>query len=90
MNDTVLFEQKGAIGEIILNRPDHMNAMYFDLIEGIGAAVKKCQDPSIRAVIMRGNGRCFSAGGDIKAFAKMIEMNMTIPIEMPDKHFLCW
>ena len=81
----VLFEKKGAVGEIILNRPEHLNAMNFDLIEGLAQAVEKCRSPEIRAVVMRGNGRCFSAGGDIKAFHQMIETGKTIPPEMPDR-----
>lgn len=85
MNTTVLFEKKGNVGEIILNRPDHMNAMNLDLIDGLGAAVKKCRDPEIRAVVIRGKGKIFSAGGDIKAFAQMIEKKMSIPLEMPDR-----
>lgn len=85
MNDAVLFEKNDTVGEIILNRPDHMNAMNLDLIEGLGKAVKKCQDPSIRAVVMRAKGRCFSAGGDIKAFKQMLDLGGTVPAEMPDK-----
>ncbi|MBI3540776.1 MAG: enoyl-CoA hydratase/isomerase family protein, partial [Deltaproteobacteria bacterium] len=85
MTNAVLFEKKGAVGEIILNRPEHLNAMNFDLIEGLAWAVNECRDPSVRAVVMRGNGRCFSAGGDIKAFNQMIDKGMTIPPEMPDK-----
>jgi 2-(1,2-epoxy-1,2-dihydrophenyl)acetyl-CoA isomerase len=85
MEQAVLFEKKGAIGEIVLNRTEQMNAMNFALIEGIAAAVKECRDPSIRAVVLRGNGRCFCAGGDIKAFNQMIDEGKTIPPEMPDK-----
>ncbi len=85
MADVVLFEQNGAVGEIILNRPEQMNAMNLELIEGLGAAVKKAEDPSIRAVVLRGNGRCFCAGGDIKAFHGFLQEGKSIPPEMPDK-----
>ena len=85
MNEAVLFEIRGGVAEVTLNRPEQMNAMNLELIAGLGEAVEKCKDPSIRAVVLRGNGRCFSAGGDIKAFQKMIQEKMTIPLEMPDK-----
>lgn len=85
MEQSVLFEKKGAVGEIVMNRPEQMNAMNLDLIEGLAQAVKACRDPEIRAVILKGRGRCFSAGGDIRAFNGMIDDGKTIPAEMPDR-----
>ncbi len=84
MNNAVLFEKKDSIGEIILNRPEQLNAMNLDLIDGLAAAVKKCQDPAIRAVVLRANGKYFCAGGDIKAFGQLVKENRTLPPEMPD------
>lgn len=84
MNTAVLFEKKGAVGEIVLNRPEQLNAMNLDLIDGLAAAVEKCRAPEIRAVVLRGNGRAFCAGGDIKAFNQFIEQGRSISPEMPD------
>lgn len=75
MTQAVLFEKKGAVGEIILNRPEDMNAMNIDLIEGLMAAIEKCRDPQVRVVVLKGNGKCFCAGGDIKFFKHMIDNN---------------
>ena len=84
MNNAVLFEKKGTIAEIILSRPEQMNAMNLDLIGGLRDAVRGSRDPSIRAVVLRGNGRCFSAGGDIKRFHQVMQEGKPIPAEMPD------
>lgn len=84
MADAVLFEKKGAVGEIVLNRPEHLNAMNLELIDGLFDAVRKCKDPSVRAVVLRANGRCFCAGGDIKAFHQRLEKGQGIIPEMPD------
>ncbi len=85
MNDAVLFEKKGSVAEIILNRPEQLNAMNLDLVEGLARAVDRCRDPEIRSVILRGNGRCFCAGGDIRAFKKWSDEGKPILREMPDR-----
>ncbi len=63
------FEKRGAIAILTLNRPDMMNALGQ---QGDGEAVaavcaKVDADPDIRCAILTGEGRAFSAGGDIKA-----------------------
>ncbi len=85
MNTAVLFEKRDVVAHVILNRPEQLNAMNLDLIEGLAEAVKRCEDPSIRAVILRANGRCFCAGGDIKFFNQLVEQGKSIPPGMPDK-----
>lgn len=84
MNQAVLFEKKGPVGEIILNRPEQLNAMNFELMKGLFSAVEQCQDPAVRAVILKGNGRCFCAGGDINFFHQLIQEGKPISTEMPD------
>lgn len=84
MNSAVLFEKKGPVAEITLNRPEQLNAMNLDLIDGLAAAMEKARDPDIRAVVLKANGRAFCAGGDIKAFNQLIEMGKGIIPEMPD------
>lgn len=85
MSEAVLLERKGAVAEIVLNRPEQLNAMNLDLIAGLRDAVKRCREDSVRAVVLRGNGRCFCAGGDIKAFNRFLEEGKTISPEMPDR-----
>lgn len=61
----VLTEQKDGIFTVVLNRPK-VNAFILEMIEATQKAFKVAQsDPGIRAVILTGNGRVFSAGQDI-------------------------
>lgn len=85
MTNAVLFEKKGPVAHVILNRPEQLNAMNLDLIDGLAVAIEKCADPEVRAVVLRANGRCFCAGGDIKAFNRLLEVGKPIQREMPDR-----
>lgn len=61
-------EQDGAIGWIILNRPDQINAISDDIRTGFPAALEALdRDPEIRVIVVRGAGeRGFCVGADIK------------------------
>ncbi len=62
-------EKRGALGFLILNRPEVLNALSLEMIRIIGALLKIWEtDPSVRAVAITGAGeRAFCSGGDIKA-----------------------
>jgi 2-(1,2-epoxy-1,2-dihydrophenyl)acetyl-CoA isomerase len=85
MTQAVLYEAKGAVAHVTLNRPEQMNAMNIDLIDGLAVAMEKARAPEIRAVVLKANGRCFCAGGDIRAFNQFIDQGTTIPEAMPDR-----
>ncbi len=67
MSDIVKYEQQDAVAVITLNRPDNMNAftneLRADLLQALTRATK---DDDVRAVVLTGEGRCFSAGADLK------------------------
>jgi enoyl-CoA hydratase len=67
--DEVLFENRGALGLITLNRPKALNALTASMCIAIDAQLLRWRDDeAIRAVIIRGAGeRAFCAGGDIRA-----------------------
>ncbi len=66
MSELVLTQQRDTIFEIILNRPDKRNAMNAELVAGLDTAVQTANRTSgIRAVIIRGEGKAFSAGIDV-------------------------
>lgn len=70
MSDTVLFTTDGAVGVITLNRPESLNAMNPEMLDTMfRVAEAAASDPAIRCVVVTGNGRGFSAGGDVKAMA---------------------
>jgi len=65
MSDTVRFEVHDRIGLLTLNRPDKLNALIPEMAEGFMEALAKSAEPGIKALVVRGNGRAFCAGGDI-------------------------
>ena len=68
MTDSVLYETTGAVATISLNRPDSLNSFNQAMrIELAAASAQAREDTAIRAVILTGSGRCFSAGADLKA-----------------------
>ena len=71
MNTTVLFEQHGDIGIMTFNRPEVFNAMSVELImafRDVTADIMKSN--TVRALIVRGAGKAFLAGGDVAHFYK--------------------
>lgn len=65
----VYLERNGAIGEIVLDRPDKHNALTPKMYRDIGRACSELDaDDSLRVGLFRGAGeRAFCAGSDIKA-----------------------
>jgi 2-(1,2-epoxy-1,2-dihydrophenyl)acetyl-CoA isomerase len=59
----------GAVQTITLNRPDVLNAFNRALHARLRDALKEARDPEVRAVVLTGAGRGFSAGQDLKEFA---------------------
>jgi enoyl-CoA hydratase len=66
--DEVLFENRGALGLITLNRPKALNALTGAMCIAIDTQLVRWRDDdAIRAVIIRGAGeRAFCAGGDVR------------------------
>jgi 2-(1,2-epoxy-1,2-dihydrophenyl)acetyl-CoA isomerase len=60
----------GAVQTITLNRPDKLNAFTRGVHEELHAALEHACDPAVRAVVITGAGRGFSAGQDLGAFGE--------------------
>ncbi len=72
---TVSFTASDGIGTIALDRPDAGNAVNLDLARDLhDAALAAEADPTVRVVVMRGAGRNFCVGGDLKAFAARADL----------------
>lgn len=66
MTDSILSERRGAVAWLTLNRPKIHNAFDDALIASLTAALQQADaDPSVRTVVLSGNGSCFSAGADL-------------------------
>ena len=64
---TVLIDDPAPhVRRVTLNRPEKRNALNHDLRGGIIRALQEAdQDPEVRVMIVRGAGKCFSAGYDL-------------------------
>ncbi len=69
MTDDILFERRGAVGLITLNRPKALNALTHEMCLAMKAQLSDwTSDDLIQTVVIRGVGeRAFCAGGDIRA-----------------------
>lgn len=71
--ETVLLERTGGTARITLNRPEAMNSINAALAEDLYSALLECEsDSAVRAVVLTGAGRAFSAGGDVPLFLKRL------------------
>lgn len=67
----VTVTHEGQIGVISLNRPEARNAMDSELGDQFHAALARvAEDDSMRAVLIRGEGKSFCVGGDVKMFVE--------------------
>jgi 2-(1,2-epoxy-1,2-dihydrophenyl)acetyl-CoA isomerase len=74
MNDTVLFARDGPVATLTLNRADALNTLDGPMIDALVAHTAAIAgDDSLRAVVLRGAGRHFMAGGDIRTFATHLD-----------------
>ena len=70
---TVLIEKKNHIATLVLNRPEVMNAMSKEMIEGLHHAVTEIgADEGVHVVVLKGAGDHFSSGADISLFSETI------------------
>jgi enoyl-CoA hydratase len=92
-NSSLLFERI-AVGDsgghaalLTLNRPDHLNAMDWDMILELDALLDTiAADASVRALLITGAGRAFSAGGDLKKYIELQRDTVRFPQFVKDLH----
>lgn len=72
MSDLIHTQQRDDIYEIILNRPEKRNAINLEMLTGLDTAVQEAnRTPGLRAVIIRGEGKAFSAGIDVSSLLEL-------------------
>ena len=65
MTNVVAVEKEGPVARLILNRPEKHNALRFDEMDELVAALRDAEyDDDIKVIILKGNGPSFCAGHD--------------------------
>jgi 2-(1,2-epoxy-1,2-dihydrophenyl)acetyl-CoA isomerase len=87
MSEVVRLSVANGVATIVLNRPHVMNAMDGEMMQQLRPVTEAVEkDTSIRAVVLRGEGAAFMAGGDVAVFhrhlAELPELIVTWGREM--------
>ena len=74
MYETVLYEKDSGVATVSLNRPEKMNAFDATMHEELYSALDDAaSDEEVRCVVLRGEGRGFSAGADLAEVVQSAE-----------------
>lgn len=74
MPQTITYEKQNGVAHITLNRPERLNTFNGQMHEELRAALKDAEnDAEVRALVLRGAGRGFSAGADLSSLDEEIE-----------------
>jgi enoyl-CoA hydratase/carnithine racemase len=72
MSERITLAVENAVATLTVDRPDKLNAFDLDMLRELAGACDRLDALlTIRAVILTGAGKAFSAGGDIKAWGAM-------------------
>ena len=62
------FTHQEGVATVTLNRPERLNAITWDMVQGIVDFTEECsRDETVRVMVIAGEGRAFSSGDDIVA-----------------------
>lgn len=86
-NDSVLFEVRDHVAHVTLNRPQAGNAFDMEMAKDLADVSLECErNREVRAVLIRGAGNTFSAGGNVKAFAAQKDLSRYLRDMTPHIH----
>jgi len=64
--NTIIYEVKGALAFLTLNRPDKLNAINAEMVGELNVALDRAEaDDTVRVIVLHGQGKAFSAGFDL-------------------------
>src|ERR1700746_1759685 len=92
-NTSLVTERHGAVGWLINNRPDQLNAMTAQMREEFADAwLELDNDPDVRVIVHTGNGRAFQTGVDVSEIASdgVGMERYRKSVEDWDLHFTSW
>jgi enoyl-CoA hydratase len=85
--EQIIYEP-GPVARIILNRPEHRNAQSRLLLEEMDAAFSAAgDDPTVRVIVLSGNGSSFSAGHDLGSPAEIADRERRGYAEEGPRHY---
>jgi enoyl-CoA hydratase len=87
MSDAVTYASADRVAVIAMNRPDRLNRLDADIVAGLEAAWQRFMaDDEARVALLRGEGRAFSAGADLKAIPHDLYRGIPgvgVPVDKP-------
>lgn len=70
---TIRIDVDGHVATLTISRPEKLNALDLDMLKALADAADEVEaNANVRAAILTGEGKGFSAGGDIKAWGGML------------------
>ena len=80
----VLYEERDSIAIVTLNRPEKLNALTEDVVQGVADAID-CATRSrpVRSIVIRGAGRALTGGYDLDPDGGDIEQGWSNPYDAP-------
>ena len=87
MSDAVIYESKGHVANITLNRPSFMNRLDMEMVDSLHHAWNRFMNTrNERVAVLAGNGRAFSAGADLNAIPHDLYRavpSIGVPVDKP-------
>jgi 2-(1,2-epoxy-1,2-dihydrophenyl)acetyl-CoA isomerase len=77
--DNIIFTKADQIAVIKFNRPKAFNAFNFDLFSDLIKALEICgDDKDVKVIVITGEGKAFSTGGDVAMFESSPDTSETL------------
>ena len=70
---SIRYDHRDGLAEIILDRPDVLNSLDAGMAAALIGALRRAEADGARAVMLRGEGRAFSAGRDLRGADPLTE-----------------
>ncbi|MBI5606047.1 MAG: enoyl-CoA hydratase/isomerase family protein [Deltaproteobacteria bacterium] len=81
MYQTLTYVQEGGVATIGLNRPESLNGFNLDMGKDLSECLTHCSiDKTVKAILFKGEGKVFSAGGDVKEMKQASDRPYTAKI----------
>ncbi|MET3683916.1 enoyl-CoA hydratase/carnithine racemase [Alkalibacillus flavidus] len=69
MSNLVLLHEEDGVTTITLNRPEQVNALNEEMLNVLATKLKEASENDSKIIVLQGNGKAFSAGGDLNMIA---------------------